>query len=284
MSESEQLDSSESSPARTPALPSLVVGMGASAGGLEAFEAFFDRMPADSGMAFVVIQHLAPDRKSLIPELLARHTQMPVKQVQDQTTVAPNQIYIIPPNTTLTIRNGALHIAAPTEVHAQRAPIDAFFRSLAADQKDKAVCILFSGAGTDGTLGLRAVKEHGGMAMAQTTESARHDSIPRSAIATGLVDYVLPIEDMPAKLLDYGRHLAYLLDGSAPENVPSGGPDQTGKIHAVLRRRTGHDFSGYKDTTFIRRIQRRMQVLQIASFDEYVKVVSRNPAEQDSLF
>ena len=266
-------------------LPSLVVGMGASAGGLEALEEFFDQMPADSGMAFVVIQHLAPDRKSLMTQLLARHTQMLARQVQDGTPVDPNQIYIIPPNTILTVENGVLHLEiAAAERSARRAPIDAFFSSLAADQRDKAVCILFSGAGNDGTLGLRAVKEYGGMAMSQTVESARHSGIPQSAIATGLVDYILPIREMPGKLLDYAKHLASLRQRAESAAIPNGGADQFGKIYSLLRRRTGHDFSGYKDTTFVRRVQRRMQVLQIASFDEYVDLMAKNQAEQDSLF
>jgi two-component system CheB/CheR fusion protein len=277
-------ESSSPSPGDQHVQPSLVVGMGASAGGLEALEEFFDRMPADSGMAFVVIQHLAPDRKSLMPQLLAKHTQMPVSQVRDQTPVQPNHVYIIPPNTILTVENGALRVARPAEPGAQRVPIDAFFRSLAADQRDKAVCILLSGAGTDGTLGLRAVKEHGGMAMAQTAESARHDSIPRSAIATGLVDYILPIGEMPGKLLEYGRHLTSLREGLERGSVVNLESDTLGRIHSVLRRRTGHDFSGYKGTTFLRRVQRRMQVLQIASIDEYAQMVSNEPEELDSLF
>jgi len=282
--EQEEQESSGQSRTSSPDSPFLVVGMGASAGGLEAFEEFFDRMPSDSGMAFVIIQHLAPDRKSLMTELLARHTQMPVTQVQGKTRVLPNHVYIIPPNTILTIENGALHVAAPAGPAAQRTPIDAFFRSLAADQGDKAVCILLSGAGTDGTIGLRAVKENGGMTMAQTAESARHDSIPRSAIATGLVDYILPINEMPNKLLEYSTHLNSIRQKLRPGNVVPGGADQLGKIYSVLQRRTGHDFSGYKDTTFLRRVQRRMQVLQIASFEEYVRLLSRSETEQDSLF
>jgi two-component system, chemotaxis family, CheB/CheR fusion protein len=143
----------------------IMVGMGASAGGLEAFETFFTHMPPDSGMAFVLVQHLAPDRASLLPELLARHTRMPVLQVQAETTVAPDHVYIIPPDATLTVSGGRLHLVSPpVEARGQRTPIDQFFRSLAADQGAYAVCILLSGAGTDGTLGLQAIKEYGGMA------------------------------------------------------------------------------------------------------------------------
>ena len=168
----------------------VIVAMGASAGGLEAFETFFTHMPPDSGMAFVLVQHLAPDRASLLPELLARHTPMPVLQVQAETPVAPDHVYIIPPDATLTVSGGRLHLVSPpVEARGQRTPIDQFFRSLAADQGAYAVCILLSGAGTDGTLGLQAIKEYGGMALAQTPATARYDSLLRSAIATGLVDH-----------------------------------------------------------------------------------------------
>ena len=156
----------------------VIVGMGASAGGLEAFETFFAQMPPDSGMAFVLVQHLAPDRASLLPELLARHTRMPVLQGQAETLVAPDHVYIIPPDTTLTVSDGRLHLVSPpVEARGQRTPIDQFFRSLAADQGEYAVCIMLSGTGTDGTLGLQAVKEYGSMALAQTPASARYDSI-----------------------------------------------------------------------------------------------------------
>lgn len=156
--------------AQAPSAPQprcLIVGIGASAGGLEAFEQFFTRMPPDSGMAFVLVQHLAPDHASLLPELLARYTPMPVWQVTAATPVAPDHVYVIPPNATLTVTDGVLHVASPpVEPRGRRTPIDHFFSSLAADQGDHAVCNILSGTGTDGTLGLQAVKEYGGMAMA----------------------------------------------------------------------------------------------------------------------
>jgi two-component system, chemotaxis family, CheB/CheR fusion protein len=184
--------------------PCLVVGIGASAGGLEAFERFFSHLPPDSRMAFVVIQHLAPDYASRLADMLARVTPMPVHQVTAATPVAPGHVYVIAPGTPLGITAGVLTVSTPPAgSHGHRMAIDHFFRALAADQGDNAVCILLSGAGTDGTLGLQAVKEYGGMAMAQTAESARYDSIVRSAIATGLVDHVLPVEEMPARLLEY---------------------------------------------------------------------------------
>jgi two-component system, chemotaxis family, CheB/CheR fusion protein len=186
----------------------VIVGLGASAGGLEAFETFCTHMPPDSGMAFVLVQHLAPDRASLLPELLARHTRMAVQQVTAAMPVEPDHVYIIPPDATLTIAGGMLHLVSPpVESRGHRTPIDQFFCSLAEDQGEYAVCILLSGTGTDGTLGLQAVKEYGGMALAQTPTSARYDSLLRSAIATGLVDHILPVEAMPAKLIEYTTHL-----------------------------------------------------------------------------
>ena len=191
----------------------LIVAIGASAGGLEALEKFFRKMPADAPMAFAVVQHLAPDHASALPQLLAKYTSMPVEQAQENTKVAPDRVYIIPPNATLTITEGTLHVVPPAEPRGHRTPIDSFFSSLAEDRGENAVCIMLSGTGTDGTRGLRAIKEYGGMAMAQTLESAQYDAILRSAIGTGLVDHVLPVEEMPAKLVEYAAHLAPSMAG-----------------------------------------------------------------------
>jgi len=171
----------------------VVAALGASAGGLAAFENFFRHMPSDAGIAFIVVQHLAPDHATVLPELLAKYTQMVVEQARDRTQVEPNRVYIIPPNATLTIQEGVLQVTAPKEARGHRTPINSLFSSLAEDRGENAVCIMFSGTGTDGTLGLKAIKEYGGMAMAQTLESAKYDSILRSALATRLVDHVLPV-------------------------------------------------------------------------------------------
>lgn len=260
----------------------LIAALGASAGGLEAFENFFRHMPADAGIAFAVVQHLAPDHASALPELLARHTSMSVEQARDRTKVVPNQVYIIPPNATLTIKNRILHVASPAEPRGHRMPIDSLFSSLAEDCGENAVCIMLSGTGTDGTVGLRAIKEYGGMAMAQTLESAQYDAILRSAIATGLVDHVLPVEEMPAKLLEYAAYL------NSTNGKPDGIRDQIaphiGKIHGLLRRRAGHDFSQYKESTIRRRLQRRMKALQIETVEQYVQVMESQPDEADRLF
>jgi two-component system CheB/CheR fusion protein len=180
----------------------LIVALGASAGGLDALDEFFKHMSADSGIAFVVVQHLATDHTSALPELLALCTRMAVEQACDNVEVAANHVYIISPGTTLTIKDCTLQVSTPAEPRGHGMPIDSLFRSLAQDRGENAVCIMLSGTGTDGTLGLHEIKEHGGMAMAQTLECAKYDGILRSAIATGLVDHVLPVEEMPAKLLE----------------------------------------------------------------------------------
>lgn len=260
----------------------LIAALGASAGGLEPLESFFKRMPADSGIAFVIVQHLAPDHASALPELLGRHTEMPVEQAADNKKVEPNHVYVIPPNATLTIKDGSLRVTPPVEARGARTPIDSFFSSLAEDHGENAVCIMLSGTGTDGTLGLRAIKEHGGMAMAQTLDSAKYDAILRSAIATGLVDHILPVEEMPAKLVEYSAYLVSL--NGKPNHIRAQIGGHMSKIHALLRRRAGHDFSQYKESTIARRLERRMKASQIDTVGKYVELLEKNPEEADRLF
>src|SRR6266576_1318465 len=260
----------------------LIVAIGASAGGLEALEDFFKHMPSDAGMGFAGVQHLAPDHESALPQLLAKYTRMPVEQVRDNTKVAPDRVYIIPPNTTLTIKDGMLELAAPAEPRGQRTPIDSFFSSLAHDRGENAVCIMLSVTGTDGTRGLKAVQEYGGMALAQTLDTAKYDSILRSAIATGLVDHVLPVEQMPAKLIEYAAHLN-ARNGQANSIREEIGA-QMGKIHRLLKRRSGHDFSQYKEGTMARRLERRMKALQIETVAQYIETLERQPGEANLLF
>src|SRR5208283_2561410 len=180
-----------------------IVGIGASAGGLEAFEQFFTNMPPDTGMAFVLIQHLDPTHKSILTNLIRRYTSMNVVEIQDGSKVEPNTIFVIPPNRYLGILHGKLHLMEPTAAPGHRTPIDFFFRSLAEDQKEKGICIVLSGTGTEGTLGLRAIKGEGGMAMVQTPDSAKYDGMPRSAVATELADYVVAVDKMPEQLIAY---------------------------------------------------------------------------------
>ncbi len=207
---------------------------------------------------------------------------MSVVQARNNAETEPDHVYIIPPNATLTIKDGKLRVETPMEPRGQRTPIDSLFRSLAQDRGENAVCIMLSGTGTDGTLGLREIKENGGMAMAQTLESARYDTILRSAIATGLVDHVLPVEEMPAKLLEYAAHLKSFDGKSSPirEQVSA----HLGKIHSLLRRRAGHDFSQYKESTIARRLERRMKALQIDTVEQYVGILEEQPEEADRLF
>ena len=260
----------------------VIAALGASAGGLEALEKFFQHMPADAGISFIVVQHLAPDHATALPELLARRTDMPVEQARDHTRVVPNRVYIIPPNATLTISKSVLRVTAPVEARGHRTPIDSLFKSLAEDRGENAVCIMLSGTGTDGTLGLKAIKEYGGMAMAQTLKSAKYDSIIRSAISTGLVDHVLPVEQMPAKLLEYAEHVSST-NGNA-NDIRDHIASHIGTIHSLLRRRVGHDFSQYKVNTIARRLGRRMKTLQIETVERYVRVLEEQPEEADRLF
>ena len=251
--------------------------MGGSAGGLDAFQRFFSNVPPKNGMAFVVVQHLDPRHATLLPELLSKATPMSVEQVKDETPVQPDHVYVIPANTTLTIEGGIVRVTAAGST-VPRMPIDSLFSSLGEDRGHNAVAILFSGSGSDGTLGLRAVKEHGGMVMAQTPESAQHDPMLRSAIATGLVDHVLPPERLADRLLEYANHLRTLHD-RAPLVT-----DELSQIYSIVRRHTGHDFSQYKTGTLSRRIQRRMLVVQLTTVTEYVERLRQDKEEVDRLF
>ena len=266
-------------------MPFPVVGIGASAGGLAAVEEFFSGMPAniDPGMAFVLVQHLAPDHKSILSELVRRYTRMEVFEVVDGITVQPNCAYIIPPGCDMAFLNGTLQLLAPTEPRGRRLPIDYFFRSLAADQHQYAIGIILSGTGSDGTQGVRAIKAEGGMVMAQNLASTKFDGMPRSAIGTGLVDYELPPAEMPAQLMAYAAHAFGKLPKSSalrPAKVESA----MKKIFVLLRDQIGHDFSLYKPSTIHRRIDQRMAVNQIEEIDGYVKVLQQSPAEVETLF
>jgi two-component system CheB/CheR fusion protein len=262
-----------------------VVGIGASAGGLAAFEAFFSGMPldADPGMAFILVQHLAPDHESILTGLIQRYTRMQVYEVEDGVTVRPNCAYIIPPGRDMAFLNGTLQLLEPSAPRGQRLPIDFFFRSLAQDQHERAICIVLSGTGSDGTLGLRSIKGEGGMVMAQTPESAEYDGMPRSAIATGLVDYELPPAEMPAQLIAYVSQAFGRPPRPATATTPQA-ENALRKIFVLLRSKTGHDFSQYKLNTINRRIARRMAVHQIETVEMYINYLQHTPAEVESLF
>ena len=262
-----------------------IVGIGASAGGLAAFEAFFSAMPAatDPGMAFVLVQHLAPDHKSILSDLVRRYTRMQVFEVEDGMRVQPNCAYIIPPNCDMAFLNGALQLLQPAAPRGQRLPINFFFCSLAQDQQERAIGIVLSGTGSDGTQGVRAIKGAGGMVMAQNPASTEFDGMPRSAIGTGLVDYQLPPAEMPAQLIAYAAHAFGKLPRIASP-VALKTENALKKIFVLLRAQVGHDFSQYTPSTIHRRIERRLAVHQIASIDDYVKYLQQAPAEVEALF
>jgi two-component system CheB/CheR fusion protein len=260
-----------------------IVGIGASAGGLAAFEAFFSAVPGGSGMAFVIVQHLAPDHESVLTDLIGRYTKMQVFEVEDGMKVQPNCTYIIPPNHDMAFLNGALQLLEPTAPRGQRLPIDFFFRSLAQDQHARAIGVVLSGTGSDGTQGVRAIKGEGGMVMAQAFESTQYDGMPRSAVAAGMVDFVLPPEEMPAQLIAYVSH-AFGRNKGAVASPGLRVDDALKKIFVLLRAQTGHDFSQYKQNTINRRIERRMAVNQVEKVHDYVQYLQKNPSEVDALF
>jgi two-component system, chemotaxis family, CheB/CheR fusion protein len=264
-----------------------IIGIGASAGGLAAFESFFSALPNDgnSNMAFVLVQHLAPDHKSILSELIRRYTRMQAFEVEDGMTVHPNCTYIIPPNRDMALMNGTLQLIEPNIPRGFRLPIDFFFRSLAQDQRERAICIVLSGTGSDGTLGVRAIKGEGegGMVMVQNPASTEYDGMPRSAIATGLVDYELPPAEMPAQLISYIKHAFGKLSRTDYRPL-SNDENALKKIFIILRNQTGHDFSQYKQSTIHRRIKRRMAVQQIETIEKYLNYLQKIPVELDTLF
>jgi two-component system CheB/CheR fusion protein len=265
-------------------LPTLshYVGIGASAGGLEAIELFFKSMPANSTMAFVVVQHLSPDYKSLMVELLSKKTSMPVHRAEDGMLVQPDNVYLIPPKKNLTIFHGKLLLSEQDHTRGINLPIDVFLRSLAEDQAEKAVAIILSGTGSDGMRGVRTVKECGGIVMVQDEESAKFDGMPRSAISTGLADFILPPDKMPAQLLAFAKH-PYVTNTERSETLLS---DEDGltRIFALLRGKCKIDFTYYKPSTVTRRIERRMTINQTDSIKDYLAFMLNYPGEVEALY
>ena len=260
-----------------------VVGIGASAGGLAAIEEFLSGLPDDRdlGMAFVLVQHLDPDHRSLLLDLVRRYTRLPIAWAADRVEVLPGHVYVMPPNKDVTLVDGRLRLMEPEAPRGRRLPIDGFFRSLAADRRELAICVVLSGTGSDGVVGLRAVKGEGGMAMAQLPESAAYDAMPRNAIATGVVDFVLPPADMPAHLVSYAERAFAVVKPSAATATDD---ERLTRILALLRERTGHDFSSYKRSTIRRRVDRRMVVTQAESLDDYARVLGADGVETETLF
>ena len=260
-----------------------IVGIGASAGGLEALETFIDHLPASPGVAIVIIQHLSPKHKSIMGQILQRHTSLPVTEVADGLEVAPNCVYFNAPDREVAIFNGKLHLMEPRTDQVVRLPIDYFFRSLAEDMGERAICIVLSGTGSDGTLGLQAVKGAGGLTMAQEESQAKYPFMPRSAILTGLVDHVLPVEEMPAELGRYLQH-PYLKTPSRTVSTTKQFETFVDKILLLIRTTTRHDFTGYKQTTIRRRMERRMALHKLTRIADYYRYLQENSEEVQALF
>lgn len=271
--------------AKQPENELLVVGIGASAGGLEAFTDLLQHLPIDTGMAFVFVQHLDPRHKSNLPEILARSSEMPIAEVTDGLCLEGDHIYVVPANVDMAVLHGVLHLMPRPETRARYMPIDGFFRSLAEDQGAKAIGVILSGTGSDGALGLRAIKAEGGITMAQDQDSARYGGMPAAAVATGHVDFVLPPKVIAQELARIGRHphVRLIQRAEAPEGVLAE-PEAVQKVFIMLRRATGVDFTHYKRSTIERRISRRMVLHKIERLDHYVKYLQENPPEVNALF
>jgi two-component system, chemotaxis family, CheB/CheR fusion protein len=260
-----------------------VVGIGASAGGLRALQSFFKELPVESGMSFVVVVHLDPKAKSALTELLQPKTSMPVTQVVRAVKVEPNHVYIIPPDKDLSMADSTLRLSPRTELRRNQAPIDFFLRSLAETHERSAIGILLSGSGSDGVQGLKWIKEHGGMTLVQSPEDAEFDSMPRNAIQRGVVDRVLPAAELGAEVVRL-RIAADEIQLNSTTAAPDDQHATLGKLFALLRARTGHDFSNYKKATVLRRIERRMQFARQESLGDYLGFVRQRPDEVKGLF
>jgi len=263
----------------------LIVGIGASAGGLEAFRSFFASTASNTGMAYVLIQHLSPDHKSMLADLLGKSTSMPVAEAVDGVRLTANRVFVIPPDATMTISSGHLRVVKPAPPRHTRRPIDTFLQSLAADQGENAVCIILSGTGSDGTLGSAAIRESGGLTLAQAEyDSHALPGMPQSAAASGQVDEVLAVEAMPARLIEYQKHLHSVSVKKDGNGTRTDAAQHIATIFGALRARTGHDFLQYKEKTLLRRLQRRMQLLQIETTEAYIERIRDQPEELVKLF
>jgi chemotaxis methyl-accepting protein methylase len=267
---------------RQESTPFPIVGIGASAGGLEALEQFLRQVPQGCGMAFVIVQHLDPTHKGILPELLQRTTALEVFQVRDRMKVKTDCVYVIPPNKDMSILHGVLHLFEPTAPRGLRLPIDFFLRSLAEDRQELSIGVILSGMGSDGTMGLRAIKEKGGVVLVQEPASAKFDSMPRSAINAGLADLVAPAEQLPGKIIGYLRHAVVI--AKTEHSLEEKDQSALEKILILLRIKTGQDFSLYKKNTVYRRIERRMGIHQLDRIADYVRYLQETPQELEILF
>lgn len=261
-----------------------IAGIGASAGGLEALEQFFSHMPDNAGIAFVVVQHLDPNHKGMMPELLQRVTAMTVLEAQNRMRIKPDCIYVTPPNKELSILHGTLYLLDPVEPRGLRLPIDAFLSSLAEDRRDQSIGILLSGMGSDGKLGLRAIKDKSGLVLVQDPADARFESMPRSVIDAGIADIIDTAAELPGHIINYLQHPPGDAFAGAASILEEDSLSALEKIAMLLRTRTGNDFSLYKKSTIYRRIERRMELHQLNHIGSYARYLRENPQEQDLLF
>src|SRR3954467_3436759 len=289
---------------RDPNEPAAVVGLGASAGGISPLQQFFTDMKADTGLAFVVVMHLSPEFESQLASVIQQKTPMPVTQVTEAVRVRPNHVYVIPPNHQLTFEDSTLHLVPPQQPPGRRVTIDLFFRTLAHAYGQRAVCVILSGTDSDGVIGLKHIRAQGGLTIVQDPNEADHDSMPMTAISTGMVDWVLPVEKMAAKLADFVRNENRMKlppeipDAKEPDtkvkNAPGGETvsDETrdtadelalGEVLADVRAQTAHDFSHYKRAPVLRRIARRLQVNSLESIPECLEFIRPHPAETRAL-
>jgi two-component system, chemotaxis family, CheB/CheR fusion protein len=248
----------------------LVVGVGASAGGLDAFERFLRRVPSRSGLAFVLVQHLDPQHESILAEILGRAAAIPVAFARDGEDIEPDHVYVMPRDAGLVVEGGSLRLL-DVENRSNRQPINAFLTSLAEDQRENAVGIVLSGTGSDGALGIGAVKRHGGTTFAQVPSDARYESMPHAAIATGKVDHVLPADEIPAALAKLAERRRL-----HPGESARGETEGLGEAFELLARATGHDFSRYKRSTVLRRMHRRMVATSTATLRDYAALLARD--------
>ena len=259
--------------------PVSIVGIGASAGGLAALKTLFARTRDDTGLAFVVVVHLSPDHKSHLAELLQPHVAMPVQQVSETVRLEPNQVYVIPPNANLNSIDTHLRLSKLEKRRRERAPIDHFFRTLADTQDGDAIGVILTGTGSDGTLGINEIKGRGGLTISQDPSEAEFDSMPQSAIATGSIDQVLPLVEIPAAIERFTQTRPRLDVPGEEEEADKATERFLQRLFGLLRARTGSDFSRYKRSTILRRIQRRMQICQIEEPPQYLERVQKEPKE-----
>ena len=276
------MDQIDVSPSKSGLFP--IVGIGASAGGLLALEQFLGRVPLNAGMAYVVVQHLDPNRQGMLVELLQRHCALPVLEAKDQMRVEPNHVYVIPPGHDLSVLANVLHLFEPTERHGFRLPIDFFFKSLADDRQQNSIGVILSGMGMDGTLGLRAIRQAAGACFVQRPDTAQFDSMPRSAIDAGVADVVAAPDELPEKIMAFVGHATAVSTVTNAEEMAKEEAGFLDKVIVVLRTHTGHDFSAYKKSTIQRRVERRMGLHQLPRMSDYLRYLRANPPESKLLF